>query len=395
MSITGNHTKPWRPFATAAVAMAVVAAGANMPLPLLPRYADAYGLSSADLTKVFAVYTLCIAPALLVFGRLSDARGRKSVLAFALVSCAAASVTLAAAQNVWWLYAGRALQGLSVGAVQGSAIAALIETHPRGDVARAAVAGTVVLCVGTAVGPLTAGVLSEYLPAPLQLCYLVLLAIVLMALTALLVFFPRGLGPRPDVRVDRPSLPVDVRADFLRACLSAVLAWAVTALFLALAPSFLATTLDTDNSVVAGGVIALLLITSALTQLGGRGREPRSQQIAGLVLLVVGLGILSAAAVAESVALCACSAAVAGVGQGLAFSGSARDVSAAAPIESRGRVMSLFFVAIYLSVTVAVVGVGVLSTQLGLLSAFLLFSAVVTLMCAASIASHIQASARR
>lgn len=348
------------------------------------------------MTAIFATYTLFIAPALLVFGPVSDAIGRRPVLVFALVAAAAATIVLGAAQNVWWLYAGRALQGVAVGAIQGPAAAALADTHPRNDPARAAVAGTLATCVGTAVGPMTAGVLAQYLPAPLSLSFAVELALVILALAALLVSFPpSGAPPGRPVRINWPSVPATIRAAFSRATSSAVLAWVVTALFLALTPTFLRTTLDTDNSVVSGGIVALMLVCSAFAQLGCRGNDPQRLQVFGLVLLIAGLGVLVTAAAAGSVSLCAVSAAVAGAGQGMAFSGAARAVGAVAPNERRGNIMSLFFVAIYLGVTVAILGVGFLSMRIGLLPAVQIFSVVATLGCAASIISHIRAPARQ
>jgi MFS family permease len=375
--------------------LVVVTIGANMPLPLLPRYVDAYGLSALAVTSIFATYTLFIAPALLVFGPLSDTIGRRPILVVALVTAAAAAVVLGSAQSVWWLYVGRALQGVSVGAIQGVAAAALADTHPRGDLAKAAVAGTVATCLATAVGPMTAGALSQYLPAPLQLSFVVEVALVAIALTVLLAGFPSP--PRPfarTIRISWPSVPDDIRPDFTRAAYSAVLAWVVTALFLALSPTILRTLLDSNNSVVAGGVVALMLVTSVLAQLGGRGRDHVTLQIVGLVLLIAALGMFVSAASTDSLSLCAASAAVAGAGQGLAFSGSARAVSAIAPTEHRGNVMSLFFVAIYLGVSVAIVGLGLLSTRLGLLSAIHLFSMFAAVACVAGVGSQVWALGR-
>ena len=385
-----------RAFAAATAVLIVVTIGANMPPPLFPRYVDAYGLSHLEVTSIFATYTLFIVPALLVFGPLSDAVGRRPVLVVALVTAAAAAVVLGSAQSVWWLYVGRALQGISVGAIQVSAAAALADTHPRGDPARAAVAATIAICFATAVAPMTSGGLAQYLPAPLHLSFVVEVALVAMALTTLLTGFPSPpILLRRSIQISWPAVPAAIRPAFSRAAYSAVLAWVVTALFLALSPTILKTTLDTDNSVVSGGIVALMLGSSALVQLGGRGRDPMALQVLGLVLLVAGLGILMGAASTGSVSLCAVSAGVAGVGQGLAFSGAAQVVGTIAPSERRGNVMSLFFVAIYLGVTVAIVGVGFLSTRLGLLPAVQLFSVVASVGCVASIVSHIRASARQ
>jgi predicted MFS family arabinose efflux permease len=382
----------WWAFAAVASVLTIVTVGVNMPPVLFPRYVDAYGLSPLTVTGVFATYTLCIAPALLVFGPLSDAIGRKRVLVIAIVIAVAAAVVLAAARNVWWLYAGRALQGLAVGATQGTAAAALADTHPRSDIAQAALAATLATCIGTAVGPMSVGVLAQFGPAPLQLSYLVELVLLLIALTGLLARLPAAKTARGrHVKISWPSVPANIRPAFVRASGSAVLAWVVAALFLALAPSLLRTYLAKDNSVVSGGVQALMLACSALAQLGGRRRQSRLLQIFGLVVLVAGLGILAGAASATSAVLCALAAAVAGGGHGLVFSGSARAVGAIAPSDRRGNIMSMFFVAIYLGVTVAVVGVGALSSRVGLILAVQLFSLVVGVACAVSVVSHVKA----
>jgi len=383
----------WWAFAAVASVLTIVTVGVNMPPVLFPRYVDAFDLSPLAVTGVFATYTLCIAPALLVFGPLSDAIGRKRVLLIAIVIAVAAAVVLAAAQNVGWLFAGRALQGLAVGATQGPAAAALADTHPRSDIAQAALAATLATCIGTAVGPMSVGVLAQYGPAPLQLSYLVELVLLLVALAGLSAGFPATKTARGRrVKISWPSVPTSIRAAFVRASSSAVLAWVVVALFLALAPSLLRTYLATDNSVVSGGVQALMLVCSVLAQLGGRRRQSRLLQILGLVVLVAGLGILAGAASATSAMLCALAAAVAGVGHGLVFSGSARAVGAIAPSDRRGNIMSMFFVAIYLGVTVAVLGVGALSSGIGLILAVQLFSLVVGVACAVSIFSHVKAA---
>ncbi|MFI5843873.1 MFS transporter [Catenuloplanes sp. NPDC051500] len=370
--------------------LTIVTIGVNLPPVLFPRYVDAFDLSAFTVTGIFATYTLCIAPALLFFGPLSDAIGRKRVLLIAIVTAVVATVVLAAAQNVWWLFAGRALQGLAVGATSGPASAALVDTHPRSDVAQAALAATLATCVATAVGPMGVGVLAQYGPIPLRLSYLVELALLLVALAVLSTGFPsaRSAGGQ-HVKIKWPSVPANIRATFVQACSSAVLAWIIAALFLALAPSLLRTYLHTDNSVVYGGIQALMLTCSALAQIGSRRRRSQPLQIVGLVLLVAGLGILAGAAAVTSAVLCALAAAVAGIGHGLVFSGAAREVGTIAPSDSRGNIMSMFFVAIYLGVSVAVVGVGALSSYVGLILAVQLFSLVVGIACTMSIVSHI------
>src|SRR5215813_8464724 len=67
----------------------LVMTGTNVAAPLYSVYAERFGFSSLVLTAVFATYAFVLVPALLVFGRLSDAVGRRPLLlAGLLVSCA-------------------------------------------------------------------------------------------------------------------------------------------------------------------------------------------------------------------------------------------------------------------------------------------------------------------
>jgi hypothetical protein len=118
------------------------------------------------------------------------------------------------------------------------------------------------------------------------------------------------------------------------------------------------------------------------------------EYVARLHQLVAGLGILAGAAAVTSAALCALAATVAGIGHGLVFSGATREIGTIAPSDSRGNIMSMFFVAIYLGVTVAVVGVGALSSGIGLIHAVQIFSLVVGTACTLSIVSHVKGSMR-
>src|SRR4051812_50067686 len=55
--------------------------GGNLATPLYAVYERRFGFSSAALTLVFATYALVLAPALLVFGQLSDRLGRRRGIA--------------------------------------------------------------------------------------------------------------------------------------------------------------------------------------------------------------------------------------------------------------------------------------------------------------------------
>lgn len=239
-----------------AFALVVLLAGTNIPTPLYPVYQQAFGFSPLVVTLVFALYAIMLIPSLLVFGPLSDAIGRHRVLIPAVAIAAAGSALLAVASNTGWLFAGRAVQGLALGAVQGTATAVLVETEPTGSVRRAALAGSLAAVGGPAAGPLLGGLLAQYAPAPQVLPYLVEIALLALALLGLLLLLPHDTGTGARWRPRRPSVPGSIRRTFAVAGLSACLAWAVTALFLALIPSYLTMALHTSNLALVGGIHA-------------------------------------------------------------------------------------------------------------------------------------------
>jgi hypothetical protein len=77
---------------------------------------------------------------------------------------------------------------------------------------------------------------------------------------------------------------------------------------------------------------------------------------------------------------------VAGAGQGLVFLGGLTAVNQYAPPERHADVISTFYMVIYLGVSLPVVGVGFLTTVVGLLPAVQWFAAVAAVLSLAALA---------
>lgn len=286
--------------------------------------------------------------------------------------------------SVVWLFVAQAVQAVALGALQGTAAPTLVEADPDGDVRRAAAVASAATLGGAALGPLVAGVLAQYAPLSPRLPYLV--EIGLLAVAFVVVW--KTVARRRDAarwRPRRPSVPRKIRAEFTAAGTAAFVGWAVTGLFLALIPSFVATELGNRNLVVSGAVVAVLLGASAIAALGAPRLESRRAQTVGIVLMAAAVGGIFAVAVTSSLAGLVATAVVAGIGQGLTFMGALGDVNEIAPDDRKADVVASFYVVVYLATALPVIGVGALAGPLGLVRAIEIFAAVVFAVCVAGL----------
>jgi predicted MFS family arabinose efflux permease len=370
----------WR-FWGAAYALLILVTGSNLPTPLYRGYEARFGFSPLVVTLIFAAYVAALIPSLLVAGPLSDAIGRRSVLLPAVALAALGSLVFALAAGTGWLFAARILQGLALGAASGPLTATLTELEPVGNRRRAALVSTVASVGGLGLGPVLAGLLAQYAPAPNTLPFAV--EIVLLVPAAAAITTLPVTGSRTRWRPRRPEIPAAMRAVFATSGTASFLAFAVIGLFLTLIPAYVAILAGSKNLLLGGAAVALMLACSALAQLVGYGRSARDLELAGLPLLAAGLVLLALAGGLSSLILLLVATVIAGVGQGLAFLGGLTAVNQAAPAGRPADVLSSFYVIIYLGVGLPVIGVGFLATVAGLLVAVQYFAGVVAALCLA------------
>src|SRR5438046_2919138 len=357
-----------RPLLTIWAAWLVLMAGANLATPLYPVYAQRFGFSSLVLTSIFATYAFVLVPALILFGRLSDRFGRRPVVLAGLVVACAGLALFAAAQSAAWLYGARALQGLAVGMISGAATAALVELDRRRDRRRAALLAGLAQAGGSAAGPLLAGVLAQWAPAPRQLSFLVVLGATLLAGAAVLTLPEPTEGEREPWRIQRPRVPHEIRGQFGRVSLTAATVWAAVALYLSIVPSYAGDLLATHNLALLAAVAAIALASSCVAQVASRRRllSLQHDQAAGLALLAAGLLGLVLAAPTHSLGLLAAGAVAAGAGHGVGFVSAQEELNELAPAERRGEVTAAFIACIYFVVASAVIATGLLDLRLSL-----------------------------
>ena len=374
-------------FALLAFAFAAIMLGTTLPTPMYALYANEMHFAVFTTTVIFATYAVGVLAALLLFGRWSDAIGRRPVLLAGAAFALASSVIFLFADDITLLLVGRLLSGLSAGVFTGTATAAVVEAAPESQRQRAAVAATIANVGGLGLGPVLAGVLVQYAPRPLQLSFAVHAVLVLLAVGAILLS-PETSGRTGRIGLQRLVVPAEVRQVFATAATAAFAGFAVMGLFTAVAPSFVSGVIGIDNHAVAGAVACSVFVASALTQLVA-GRLPARRAIAiGCAILVVGMLSLAAALFFASLPGLIVAAAIAGVGQGISFSRGLAAIAERTPADRRAEVSSTYFVVSYVAISLPVLGEGLAAQYLGLRTAgvsFALAIAVLSAVCLAAV----------
>jgi MFS family permease len=370
-------------FGLLAYAFAAIMVGTTLPTPMYALYAEQMHFAVLTTTVIYATYAGGVLFALLAFGRWSDAIGRRPVLLAGVVFALASAAVFLAADSVPLLLVGRVLSGLSAGVFTGTATAAVIEAAPQTWRNKAAAVATVANMGGLGIGPLLAGLLVEYAPAPLQLRFIV--HIVLAVLAGIAVFVVPETSQRTgSIGVQRLSVPAEVRAVFVVASLAAFAGFAVTGLFAAVAPSFVARVIGIDNHAVAGLIAGTIFFASAVAQIAARNLNPQRAVAIGCAILVAGMVILAVALQLSSLVGLIAAAVVAGIGQGISFSRGLAAVADRTPADRRAEVSSTYFVVAYVAISLPVVGEGVAAQHWGLQTAGVTFAiavAVLSIIC--------------
>ena len=102
-------------------------AASTAPSPLYALYREAWGFSALTLTLVFASYAFALLAALLVFGALSDHRGRREVIIGSMMLEFASLLVFRHASSVEWLVVARLVQGAATGVATSALSAGILD----------------------------------------------------------------------------------------------------------------------------------------------------------------------------------------------------------------------------------------------------------------------------
>jgi MFS family permease len=377
-------------FTAAACALGIAFVGSNLPTPLYPVYQARWHFSAGIVTIVFAAYSLGLIVALLGVGRLSDQLGRRRVLVPSLALLVVASLIFLFAPSVAWLILARVSQGLGVGAIAATASAALADYEPTDNRKRAALAASMATAIGLALGPLIGSILVDVGPRSDLLIWGLYVVPVVGVMLAVQTTMQEGSSNRGiRFRLQQISVPRTIITPFLTSTGTFVCGWVATALFVALGPTFVISSLKIENRPLGGLVGSLVFAASALSQvtvhrLASRERGIRSTMTLGSTGLVIGLAICVLALFNGSIAIFLGGVLLVGSGQGISYFASLAALNVVTPPARRSEIMAAYYLAGYLSIALAIPAVGFASTRIGLPAACSGFTVGVAVLAAAS-----------
>lgn len=387
------HPQRWSyPLLLALLALALGTSA--LPSPLYPIYAHEWGFSPLTTTVIFAVYAIGALGAALTVGPISDAVGRKPVLVTALVLMLVGLLVFLFATHVWELLIARLLHGTAIGATIVVSGAALLDVRPFDGARNGATSGAA-LNAGIAVTVLGAACAAQWAAAPLRIPYAIMLVIVATLLAAVIALKEPHTGRTgARIRIQRPSVPAGIRADFWFAGIGILTSWSVLGVYLSLYPALTQQTTGHTSVLFAGVVIAVMAAAASASQWSGRHFDPRKTAIAGDLGMVAAILGAIAAVHSGSTAAVLIDALILGAVFGLAFGGSLRHLSDVAPADSRGRVMSAYYLLGYLAMGVPTVIAGALASRYGTAAVFPWFAVAVAAGCLGAAALGLFGSSR-
>jgi len=360
-------------------------AGSTMITPLYAFFQARFGFSGVALTIVYAAYVIGNLIALLFLGRLSDRIGRRPIAFAAVGSCAVAALVFLSAQGPAWLFAGRVVSGLAVGLASGTGTAWLVDLQPD-DRPRATLLATQANMVGIGLGPLLAGLLASYAPAPLALPFA--LYGVAIVLVGALVARTRETGTtgRIEPALFRPqfALPEGARAAFVAPAVTSFAIFAFVGFYAALLPSILRQAMHLASPAIGGTILAQLFAVAAAAMLATRRLPSRVAMLGALVTITPALALLVLAQAEQSLALLIAATTCGGIALALGYRSSLEIVNMIAPPDRRAGLVSVYLVICFIGNALPVIGVAMISATAGPVAGSEIFAGVMLVLAAAA-----------
>ena len=261
----GNTAKSWRSALIATAALIAAFAAAAVPIPLYADYQMMLGLTDSDISMTTVYYLAGVVCVLFMGGSLSDALGRRPMVAAALISGAIGCALFAWLPSATVLQGARLVQGISCGLTMSATSAFVLDCtshHHRTFGTTMASTGAL---IGLTVGSLGIGVFAIY-----SQCYaIVYVAFVaaMLVICALLPLTHETVTHRITVRhAVRPlvHVPKNLHGVFPMAAGCYIAAWGIGMFFQSLSTPAAVQYFGSTDPLLPAIILALAMAPSAL-----------------------------------------------------------------------------------------------------------------------------------
>jgi MFS family permease len=355
-------------FLAAASALALTFVGSGSAIPQFERYRSLSGLTLLDISIAAMGYSIAVMTALLVLGRVSDFVGRRVVTVVGLCLAAAGCVLLLDVTGLSVLFAGRTLQGIACGLASTAMGAFVIDAAPtsRTWIAPAVAMGAPL--AGLAGGALLAGGIMEFGPRPQQTPFLVVIALLGVALLLVLRSAEPRAGTAGALRSMRPRIAIPrATRPLLPAALPVFCAtWALGGFYLSFSPSIAAQSLGTSNAMVAAVLFASYMALFPVGSIVAGRLAPFTAQRLGITYFTIGAFGVAAGLIFESITPVLVFGMVAGAGMGTATTGAMTALLSVTKPEERTGLLSTIYLVSYTGAALPNVVAGALADTLSL-----------------------------
>lgn len=365
--------KTWPPFPWVCFAMCVGVMGTALISPLYPLYQQAWQLRTSDISMIYVVYMLGALSGLLFMGRLSDTLGFRPVMLTGLLLGWGGTLITMLAWSLPSLNFGRFAVGLSSSLIVTSASVGLVHISSEGASQRISMITSFLLAFGFGLGPITGGIIGQWVPNPLVTTYVPTLVLGVLAAYALMRarIKPHANTPISQLkwRAFIPRLNWAGRPDslaFALTCACPFFAFGVFGLYASMAPLFLDRMVPWHGPIVAGTAIGVILLASAAVQLLSARMSMRWCGFLGLLAVVLSNAMLVLNFQVGSSALFIIGVCAAATGHGLCLLAGISMVNRIAGPTERSALISTYLVCGYVGSILPLIVAGWIADHYGL-----------------------------
>jgi EmrB/QacA subfamily drug resistance transporter len=156
-----EEAKKWLVMAVVGIGGFMAALNSASLIIILPTLQSDLNTDLINILWVLLAYTLASAVLLLSVGRLADLIGNKRIYLLGYLVFGLGSALCALANNVWVLIAARFIQGIGGALLMANTSAIITHTFPKRELGRALGIASATFSVGTALGPIVGGLLTD------------------------------------------------------------------------------------------------------------------------------------------------------------------------------------------------------------------------------------------